>query len=201
MIRINLLPFRAARKRENIKRQISVYVLCVILLLVGMLYTFLQLNGKLNDARDTQASLKKELGNYEKTIQRIDELDQRIQLIEKKLDVIKKLEEGKAGPVRLLDELAQAVPKNRLWLEALAESGGSLTLRGAAKDNETVADFMVNLEKAEHIRSVDLQSIQATEVEGVMLAKFTLNCKTYAFQPEEEPVAKAKKDGKSRKKK
>jgi type IV pilus assembly protein PilN len=192
MIRINLLPFRAARKRENIKRQISVYVLCMILLLVGMLYTFLQLNGKLNDARDTQVSLKKELGNYEKTIQRIDELDQRIQLIEKKLDVIKKLEEGKAGPVRLLDELAQAVPRDRLWLEALAESGGSLTLRGAAKDNETVADFMVNLEKAEHIQSVDLQSIQAKEEEGVMLAKFTLNCKTYAFQPE-EPVTKGKK--------
>jgi len=192
MIRINLLPFRAARKRENIKRQISVYVLCMILLLVGMLYTFLQLNGKLNDARDTQVSLKKELANYEKTIQRIDELDQRIQLIEKKLDVIKKLEAGKAGPVRLLDELAQAVPRDRLWLEALAESGGSLTLRGAAKDNETVADFMVNLEKAEHIQSVDLQSIQAKEEEGVMLAKFTLNCKTYAFQPE-EPVTKGKK--------
>jgi type IV pilus assembly protein PilN len=192
MIRINLLPFRAARKRENIKRQISVYVLCMILLLVGMLYTFLQLNGKLNDARDTQVSLKKELGNYEKTIQRIDELDKRIKLIEKKLDVIKKLEEGKAGPVRLLDELAQAVPRDRLWLEALAESGGSLTLRGSAKDNETVADFMVNLEKAKHIKAVDLQSIQATEQEGVMLAKFTLNCKTYAFQPE-EPVTKGKK--------
>ena len=185
MIRINLLPFRAARKRENIKRQISVYVLCVILLLVGMLYTFLQLNGKLGDARNTQASLKKELGKYEQTIKRIDELDKSIQLIEQKLEVIKKLEQGKQGPVRLLDELAEAVPKNRLWLEALAESGGSLTLRGAARDNETVADFMVNLERAEHIKSVDLQSIQAAEEEGVQLAKFTLNCKTYAFQAEE----------------
>jgi type IV pilus assembly protein PilN len=33
MIRINLLPFRAARKRENIRRQISVYIGIVILTL------------------------------------------------------------------------------------------------------------------------------------------------------------------------
>jgi type IV pilus assembly protein PilN len=36
MIRINLLPFRAARKKENIRRQLSIYVLSVVCLLLLM---------------------------------------------------------------------------------------------------------------------------------------------------------------------
>jgi len=41
MIRINLLPFRAARKKENIRRQISVFVLSVVCLALLMGFVFL----------------------------------------------------------------------------------------------------------------------------------------------------------------
>ena len=63
MIRINLLPFRAARKKENIKRQITVFILVVVLFLVGMAYTFVTLNDKISDLnaeeKDIQAKLAK----------------------------------------------------------------------------------------------------------------------------------------------
>ena len=36
MIKINLFPFRAARKRENIRRQIGYYVATVLILLAFM---------------------------------------------------------------------------------------------------------------------------------------------------------------------
>ncbi len=177
MIRINLLPFRAARKRENIKRQVTIYGLCVLLLLVAMAYTFLDLNSRLSNAKAQEARLNSELAKYEKDIARINELKKQISLIETKLDVIEKLEQGKQGPVRLLDELANAVPNKKLWLSSLAESKGSLTLRGLARDNETVAEFMVNLENSAYISTVDLQSTQSTVVQGVNLSDFSLQCK------------------------
>ena len=43
-----------------------------------------------------------------------------------------------------------------LWLESLSESQGVMTLQGTAMDNDTVALFMTELEKAPQIRSVDL---------------------------------------------
>jgi type IV pilus assembly protein PilN len=55
MIRINLLPFRAARKKENIRRQISIYVLSVAFLFIVMIYFFLQLNSTLNGLKDRRA--------------------------------------------------------------------------------------------------------------------------------------------------
>jgi len=177
MIRINLLPFRAARKRENIKRQLTVYVLSVLLLLLAMAYTFLQLDGRLSDVKAQEKHLNSELAKFEQDIKRIDLLKKQIDLIEKKLDVIKKLEQGKQGPVRLLDELAKAVPKDRLWLSALAETTGNLNLKGLARDNETVAEFMVNLENSPYISTVDLQSTQSTVVQGVNLSDFSLQCR------------------------
>ncbi|MFO7784817.1 MAG: PilN domain-containing protein [Thermodesulfobacteriota bacterium] len=177
MIRINLLPFRAARKRENIKRQITLFVLSVLLLLVAMAYTFVELDGRLSDAEARETHLKSELAKYEKDIQRINSLKEQIGLIEKKLTVIKQLEQAKQGPVRMLDELAEAVPKEKLWISSLAESNGSLSLRGMARDNETVAEFMVNLENSPYIVTVDLQSTQSTILEGVNLSDFSLQCK------------------------
>ena len=193
MIRINLLPFRAARKRENIKRQITVYALSVVLLLLAMAYTFMQLNGRLAEAKTQESGLNAELNKYAKTIARITELDKKIKLIETKLDVIKKLEAGKKGPVHLLDELANAVPKNRLWLSAMTESKGTLTLRGSAKDNETVAEFMVNLENSPVIGTVDLQSSRSTVIQDVTVSDFTLTCKITSGEAEKPATAAATK--------
>jgi len=43
MIKINLLPFRAARKQANIRRQVSIYFLSVVCLMTLMIYLFLSL--------------------------------------------------------------------------------------------------------------------------------------------------------------
>lgn len=196
MIRINLLPFRAARKRENIKRQVSVYVLSVILLLLAMAYTFMQLNSRLTEAKAQESKLNAELSQFKQTIARITELDKKIKLIETKLDVIKKLEAGKKGPVHLLDELAKAVPKNSLWLTSMTESKGTLTLRGSAKDNETVAEFMVNLEKSPVIGTVDLQSSRSTVIQDVTVSDFTLTCKIASGEEKKPATAAATKNTK-----
>jgi type IV pilus assembly protein PilN len=81
MIRINLLPFRAARKKENIRRQISIYVLSVAFLFIVMIYFFLQLNSTLNGLRAEEQKLQAELKTYEATIKRIAELEKKIKEI------------------------------------------------------------------------------------------------------------------------
>ena len=151
MIRINLLPFRAARKKENIRRQLVVYGLSVVLLLSIMGYTLFYLTSTLSGLKEDEKRIQDELKTYEQTIKRIAELEKKIKEIRAKLDVIRELERNKTGPVHLLDEIAMAVPKEKLWLSSMNESGGSLTLTGTAMDNETIALFMTNLEKSDYI--------------------------------------------------
>jgi len=188
MIRINLLPFRAARKKENIRRQISIYVLSVAFLSMVMIYFFVQLNSTLKGLKADEQRLQAEIKKYEVTIRRIAELEKKIKEIKAKLDVIRELERNKTGPVHLLDEIAMAVPKEKLWITSLKESMGMLTLTGTAMDNETVALFMTNLEKSEYISAVELQSAKLRTLPEYKLnvSDFALECKTYAFKEKTE---------------
>jgi type IV pilus assembly protein PilN len=189
MIRINLLPFRAARKKENIRKQISIYALSLIFLFVLIGYFYFQLTTSLSGLKTKQNELNTELKKYEEILKGMAELEKRIKEVRSKLAVIKELEANKTGPVHLLDEIAKAVPKDKLWLSGLKESKGSLTLQGTAMDNETVALFMTNLEKSEYISSVDLQSTKMRTLaeQRLNVSDFTLECKTYAFKEPSAP--------------
>ena len=59
MIRINLLPFRAARKKENIRRQISVFALSVVCLALLMGFVFLNLSRTVAALEADMSSKKK----------------------------------------------------------------------------------------------------------------------------------------------
>ena len=196
MIRINLLPFRAARKKENIRRQLTVFGLTLVFLILVMAYFFISLTSQISDVKAEEQRLQAELAGYEKTLKRINELEKKIKEVKTKLTVIKDLEKGKTGPIALLDEIATAIPKDKLWLTSLSEAAGVLKLAGTAMDNETVALFMTNLEKCEHIVSVELQSARLTPLPQFKLnvADFILECKTYAFKEKTKPApAKPKK--------
>ena len=194
MIRINLLPFRAARKKENIRRQISIYVLSVVCLVLLMGLFFLNLNRKVTVLKEDRIAKKKELATYAETTKKINELKKKIAEIRAKLHVIKDLESKKTGPVLLLDELSMAVPKEKLWLTSLDERKGILTLKGTAMDNDTVALFMTNLERSKHILSVDLKSTKLKNLKQYKLnvIDFDLTCKIYSYKEETKPKTKKK---------
>ncbi|MBW2065835.1 MAG: PilN domain-containing protein [Deltaproteobacteria bacterium] len=195
MIKINLLPFREARKKENIRRQITVYFLSTALLMTVMVYYFIQLNSTIGSLKKEEENVRAELKRYQNTINKIRQLEKKIKEINAKLNVIKELEKNKTGPVHLLEEITYAVPKDKLWLNSLKESGGKLTLSGTAMDNETVALFMTNLEKSEYINSVELQSTRMRSLPQYRLnvSDFVLECRTYAYKEKEKKPARRRR--------
>jgi len=195
MIRVNLLPFRAARKKENIRRQISVFALSVVCLALLMGFVFLNFSRTVAALEADMSSKKKELATYAETTKKIQALKKKIAEVRAKLNVIKELESKKTGPVLLLDELSMAVPKEKLWLTDLSEKKGILTLKGTAMDNDTVALFMTNLENAKHVVSVDLQTAKLKNLPKYKLnvVDFVLTCKTYAYKEKAKPETKKKR--------
>jgi type IV pilus assembly protein PilN len=191
MIRINLLPFRAARKRENIRQQISVYIGIVVLTLLVIGFLSIQKISQASDKKAEEESLKSEIVSYQKELDELKAVEKKTKEVNLKLDVIKELEKGKTGPVLLLADVADSVPKGKLWLRSYSEKKGSLSLVGTAMDNETVALFMSNLEKTQQITTVDLESAEQRDVPqySLKVSDFVLKCGTVA----EEKKATAKK--------
>lgn len=184
MIRINLLPFRALRKKENVRRQIYYYFGAVIIVALLCFYVGVNLNSRLNLLKKEEKACRTRLAELDKVIKEISQMEKEIAEIRDKLAVIKRLEKNKTGPVRLLEALAMAVPKDKLWLTSYQESKGVLTLMGTAMDNETVALFMTNLEKSDYIGAVDLQRTQLRSIPQYNLgvSDFVMSCRTYAFE-------------------
>ena len=194
MIRINLFPFRAARIKENIRRQITYYFGSVIVILLAMTYFYMNFAKEINSLRNKIDAQQKELNTYKDTNAKITNLKKTIADIETKLNTITELEKVKTGPVKLLDDIATSVPKDKLWLASLRENQGTLMLEGTAMDNETVADFMDKLQSTQSIQSVELVRTRQREIKGfeLSLKDFSLKCTTYAFEQEQAPTTKAK---------
>lgn len=192
MIRINLLPYRAARIKENIRRQVTIYVLSTIFLMIVIVYYNMDFNGQIKDLRKERDDRNKELASYKATTAKIKDLEQKKAEIDIRLDKINELKKDKTGPVKLLDDIATSVPKDQLWLTALKEEKGTLILEGTAMDNETVADFMNRLKNTESVQSVELVRTRQREIKelSLNLKDFALTCKTYAFKEKAPPKPK-----------
>jgi type IV pilus assembly protein PilN len=177
MIRINLLPYREKEKKEDIQRQIIIIsgslLLFLVFLISGHLYLGMTISGletKILEADARLVVLNKKVGDIEVFKKDKKELEQ-------KLAVINTLEVNRFFPVRMLDELNMVVPTRDIWLDRVIETGKDLLrIEGVARDNGILARFMINLERAGFVQSVDLVISQEKDVAGVKLQQFALTC-------------------------
>jgi len=192
MIKINLFPYRATKIKENIRRQVTIYFLSVIFLILTMAYLFINFNKEIKSLRQRYAARQRELATFKDTNAKINALKKNIAELKVKLETINELERAKTGPVKLLDDISMSVPKDKLWLTNIAEKKGTLSLTGTAMDNETVADFMKRLDGKKTITSVKLIKTKRRIIKdlGLNLKDFDIKCKTYAFK--EKPSANVK---------
>ncbi len=185
MIRINLLPFRAARKKENTRQRLTIFALSFILCLIIMVWYHSSLSGDIEELDQQIADAKIELAKFNKINIEIAVIKRKLRDLNKKIDVIKTLESDREGPVRLLDAMTQIVIPKRMWFTSLEEkeSGGaeaatkSVTMNGVALDNKTVADFMKQLEGSELFTRVTLVTLKREKKDSdLSLKSFTIRC-------------------------
>jgi len=170
-------------------------MLTIVFALASMGYFQFVKGNELRRLNEKEKGLKKELKSYQKIIKRVDKLNKRISELKSKLKIINELRSKKTGPVHLLDEIAMAVPRNKLWLKSLKESKGILRLSGTAKNNEVVAEFMRNLERSKYIKTVDLDGIRVTQFDqfNIKVSNFKLTCKTITYKEKKKEGVKKRK--------
>ncbi|MCF8110218.1 MAG: PilN domain-containing protein [Desulfobacteraceae bacterium] len=176
MIRINLLPFRAARTKENIRRQVSVFILSMILLILILFGGYRYLAGKADDLEERLANINKDIKRYEEKAAKVEELRKKLKELNQKIDIVKQLKVNRDKPPLLLAEITEQVVPGRMQLKKMSYSGNALDLEGIAMDNETIAAFMRRLERSEKIKDVRLSTAKQTTEYDVELKSFVIKC-------------------------
>jgi len=184
MIRINLLPFREARRRAELRDQLGLVVLAVVVS-VG-LCVMLQIwsSARVRTARNDVARIEKKIAEYEPEMKQLRQFEGKKTEVERKLGVIHGLERSRTRPVRALDELASSTP-DRVWLTSLTARGSMMDLAGFSLDNEVVAEFLTALDSSEHFGSVDLEGTEFVQRDGVRLNQFKIKARLTAKSIEE----------------
>jgi type IV pilus assembly protein PilN len=185
MIRINLLPFRSTRKKENIRRQLSVFVLSLILAVVAIFGANLLLGNQIDDLNSRITTTQSELVKYDKINKEIEEIKKKLDNLNKKLAVIRELEANRYEPVRLMDTLSQVIVEKRMWYTALDMKSELVTIRGIAIDDKTVADFMLRLESSGLFSTVNLKTLKQTDVQKTAVKSFEISCRKQAVHTAE----------------
>ena len=176
MIRINLLPVRAAKKKEAIQRHLALFAIGLVLVLGASLVMYKVKDNALAGVEQQNSRLEAEIANLKKIIGEVEVYKEQEVLLEKKLEDGRTLKANKIGPVHMLDQLATRIPE-KLWLSTLQESNKKVTLKGVSINNEVIATFMSRMEESDYFAEVYLVSIQARPEGDLKLKEFTITSK------------------------
>jgi len=143
VILINLLPHReekrVARKRAFfVALGIAAVVGAVV---VGIWYSLLQQLTSAQQARN--GFLKTEIAKLETQIKDIANLRNEIEALKARQRAVEDLQTNRNIPVYLLDELVKQTPEG-IYLTAIRQNGGVVTVAGVAQTNERVSEFLRN---------------------------------------------------------
>lgn len=195
MIRINLLPYRAARKKENIRKQIGIFFLSLLVFVAVLLFYNMRLQKKIDVLNEKIAENKAMLAKFENQAKEVDRIKKAFNILENKTKVIKNLETTRNDAVLLLDNMTKLVaehtlgssgpdslpdkdntPVKRLWFTNFEAKGNNIGIKGIAMDNKTVADFMTRLESSKLYKNVNLKTLKQQKTAKLNLKSFDINC-------------------------
>lgn len=97
--------------------------------------------------RDTQiAAAQREVDELAQVLQEVEEYKAKKAKLEHKINIINELKRAQWGPVRIMDQVSNALPE-LLWLDSLTLRANNLELRGQAFNTNQIAAFIENLGK------------------------------------------------------
>jgi type IV pilus assembly protein PilN len=189
MIKINLLPVRATKKKETAKQQVFVFVIALIAFtgLAFLVYSYELI--KIKTTRDDISRSEKEIQRLKTVIGEIDNIKKLQDEVKKKLDILNRLRKEKTGPAIRLAKLSEATPE-KVWLTKYAETSGNVALSGIAFNEDLIAAFMRNLQASDEFINIELQVSEQIEYGGVKAKRFDISCALNPSKKETTPPVK-----------
>ena len=174
MIRINLLPVPKARKSEALIAQSVMGIAILALVAVGCYFVAASKQAEIDQIGKQIQEKQREINDLKAKVGEVEKFKHQAQVLEEQLGVIRSLEKGRSGPVKMMDELTDLTPR-RLWISSFKENGKRVTIEGTAESGPVIADFLENLKSSKYFSNPTLSLVQSQETEGLKLHKFTVS--------------------------
>jgi type IV pilus assembly protein PilN len=171
MIKVNLLPVRAARKKETFMNQIYIGILVIIISLGVVGWRAYSMQERIKGLEREISQKKKELAELKDIEKEVEEFKAKNKVLQDKVSVITSLEEGRDWFIQVIDHISQSIPEE-VWVTSLSMGGrggrgataviysAPVKLDGGAYRKDDIGYFISNLESnKEYISRVSLGKI------------------------------------------
>lgn len=174
MIRINLLPHRAEKRKA---RQIQFIAFGVISFMLGamlVLMVHLAIIAQIDVQERRNNFLTKEIAILDKQIDEIKKLREQTKSLLARKKVVEDLQSTRSDVVHLLDQMLRILPDG-VYLKSLKQTGLKISIVGLAQSNARVSTLMRAIEDSPWLGGAVLVEIHATNDKGGRLNEFQLN--------------------------
>jgi len=183
MIRINLLPWREARRKAHnlqffiLMGMVAGLAASIVLLVHGYYAT------RISTQAERNRFIKSENAKLDKEIEEIKKLKEEIQALLSRKQVIETLQGDRAQTVYLLEQLVRQTPDG-VYLQSVRQTGSKVNITGYAQSNARVSTLMRNFEASPYLENPDLVEIKVAEVNKKRLSEFIMNVSIKRLQSE-----------------
>ncbi|WP_301103276.1 PilN domain-containing protein [Propionivibrio sp.] len=173
MIRINLLPHRAEKRKARRHQFYGLLGTVSILagLIVFLVYTII--SGYITSQEAKNDFIKKEIAVLDKQIDQIRRLKEQTQAMLARKQIIESLQRDRADAVRLLSELVKQMPEG-VYIRSVKQDGVRISLNGYAQSNARVSTLMRNIEASPWLEKPQLIEIKAITLDKRRLNEFNM---------------------------
>ena len=194
MIKINLL---AEAKPVKKKRGVSALggagrlnlFLIVGGLVLGLLVVGVQWwveSSRLKEQEEKNRLAQQEVTRLEAVLKEVADFEDKKAKLQKKVDLINALKANQRGPVRLMDEVSNALP-DLLWIERMEVKGNLITIDGKALNPPAVANFFENLKRVPAFQEPKLEGAHGS-VRCRLVEPLQLRAVVRLREPRPDPV-------------
>ena len=173
MTRLNLLPWRDLRRKEQDRQLLSIAVGVWILMGLVIFYAHLHVSGLIENQQKRNEFLDKETKKLDEEIKEIRELQAARAALLARMRVIQQLQLDRTQVVHLFDDLVRKMPEG-VYLTTLKQAGPVITLTGNAQSNARVSALMRNLDASDWYTKPELDVINVKTKGNDRVSEFTL---------------------------
>ena len=159
---INLLPWRAERRKQKQKEFFSVTALALLFTAALLMLIHFRVSGMIDFQKERNRYLESEVALLDQKIKEIEDLEIQKKRLIAKMEVIQQLQVSRPEMVHLFDELARTLPEGVQIID-FGQTDRLLTVNGVAQSNARVSAYMRNLDASPWFQDPVLSVIEAKQ--------------------------------------
>jgi len=190
-IRINLL----APERRRVRRRpsaVGVGVAVLVVLVAALAVWTVSLQGRIAALREDVARVQQLVAGLRPQAEEVERMRARLQALQRREELVQQFFASQIPAVEAIADVGLLIPRDSWITEFAVQGGQSVQLSGATTaSNESVAAFLVNLERSAFFQGVDLSVSERQRVGPRDVFRFTVTARLEGRPRASVPAAPA----------